>query len=84
MAHEALIREWPTLRSWLEQNRQDLYLHQNLSDAAQEWQSAARESDLLYRGLRLAQARVLGVNTPGRHEPSGARISGSIHRFERL
>ena len=61
VAHEAIIREWHTLRTWLDQNRQDLYLHQNLSDATQEWQSASREGDLLYHGLRLAQARVWAI-----------------------
>jgi hypothetical protein len=30
VAHEALIREWPTLRSWLEDNREDLRLHRQL------------------------------------------------------
>ena len=57
VAHEALIREWPTLRGWLEDNREDLRLHRHLTDAAQEWVSRNRESDMLYRGARLAQTR---------------------------
>jgi len=57
VAHEALIREWPTLRSWLEDNREDLRLHRQLTEAAQEWLTMANESDMLYRGARLAQAR---------------------------
>ncbi|MCK6582305.1 MAG: BMP family ABC transporter substrate-binding protein [Anaerolineales bacterium] len=56
VAHEALIREWPTLRSWLEENRDGLRLHRHLTDSAQEWQTLNRESDILYRGARLAQA----------------------------
>ena len=56
VAHEALIREWPTLRSWLEDNRDGLRLHRHLTDSAQEWQTSDRESDILYRGARLAQA----------------------------
>lgn len=55
VAHEALIREWPTLRSWLEENRDGLRLHRHLTDSAQEWQTSNRESDILYRGARLAQ-----------------------------
>lgn len=56
VAHEALIREWHTLRSWLEENRDNLRLHRHLTDSAQEWQTSNRESDILYRGARLAQA----------------------------
>ena len=57
VAHEALIREWPTLRGWLEDNREELRLQRNLTDAAQEWSELNREPDSLYRGARLAQAR---------------------------
>jgi len=57
VAHEALIREWPTLRGWLEDNREGLRLHRHLTEAAQEWADLDRDSDLLYRGARLVQAR---------------------------
>jgi len=57
VAHEALIREWPTLRGWLEDNRESLRLHRHLTEAAQEWSASNREQDLLYRGVRLNQAR---------------------------
>ncbi len=57
VAHEALIRKWPTLRGWLEENREGLRLHRGLTEAAQEWLASNREPDLLYRGGRLAQVR---------------------------
>src|SRR5215208_6008436 len=57
VAHEALIREWPTLRSWLEDNREGLRLHHQLTEAAQEWDSLNREPDMLYRGARLTQVQ---------------------------
>jgi WD40 repeat protein/transcriptional regulator with XRE-family HTH domain len=57
VAHEALIREWPTLRGWLEDNREGLHLHRHLTEAAQEWLACEREPDMLYRGARLAQTR---------------------------
>ena len=57
VAHEALIREWPTLRGWLEDNREGLRLHRQLTEAAQDWQAAEGEPDMLIRGARLAQAR---------------------------
>ena len=55
VAHEALIREWPTLRGWLEDNREGLRLQRQFTDAAQEWEMREREPDMLYRGARLAQ-----------------------------
>lgn len=57
VAHEALIREWPTLRGWLEDNREGLHLHRHLTEAAQEWLGCEREPGMLYRGARLAQTR---------------------------
>jgi len=57
VAHEALIREWPTLRGWLEDNREGLRLQRHLTETAQEWYAMNREPDVLYRGARLAQAR---------------------------
>lgn len=56
VAHEALIREWPTLRGWLDENRDGLRLHRHLTDAAQEWELLSRDPGMLYRGARLTQA----------------------------
>ncbi len=56
VAHEALIREWPTLREWLADDREGLRLHRHLTEAAQEWERLDRDRDALYRGARLAQA----------------------------
>lgn len=56
VAHEALIREWPTLRRWLDENREGIRLHHQLSDAAQDWQRLHNDSGVLYRGVRLSQA----------------------------
>jgi WD40 repeat protein len=56
VAHEALIREWPTLRNWLEENREGLRLHRHLTMTAQEWDTSQRDPSMLYRGARLAQA----------------------------
>jgi WD40 repeat protein len=56
VAHEALIREWPTLRNWLDENREALRLHRHLTEAAQEWEGMNRDPGVLYRGARLAQA----------------------------
>src|SRR5215212_1337201 len=64
VAHEALIREWPTLRGWLEENREGLRLHRQWTEAAQEWLKNGNSSDLLYRGARLAQAQEWAFHHP--------------------
>lgn len=56
VAHEALIREWPTLRNWIDENREGLRLHRHLTEASQEWDTLHRDPGGLYRGARLAQA----------------------------
>ncbi|VAW32614.1 High-affnity carbon uptake protein Hat/HatR [hydrothermal vent metagenome] len=55
VAHEALIREWPTLRLWLNDNRDGLRLHRHLTESAHDWQELGRDSGELYRSSRLAQ-----------------------------
>jgi len=56
VAHEALIREWPTLRGWLEEDREGLRVHRHLTESAREWERLGQEPGELYRGARLAQA----------------------------
>jgi WD40 repeat protein/DNA-binding SARP family transcriptional activator len=56
VAHEALIREWPALREWLNQDRESLRLHRHLTEAALSWEKLGHDSGELYRGVRLAQA----------------------------
>ena len=56
VAHEVLIREWPTLRAWLEEDREGVRLHRELGNAARLWQAGGREVGDLYRGARLGAA----------------------------
>jgi hypothetical protein len=56
VAHEALIREWPVLRGWPEEDREGLRIHRHLTEAAQEWARLEGEPGELYRGARLAAA----------------------------
>ncbi len=56
VAHEALIREWPALREWLDEDRQGIRLHRRITEAAQEWERLGHDNEALYGGLRLAQA----------------------------
>lgn len=54
LAHEALLREWPTLRRWLDDNREGLRLLRHLNEAAHAWDDLDRDEGELYRGARLA------------------------------
>jgi WD40 repeat protein/DNA-binding SARP family transcriptional activator len=56
VAHEALLREWPRLRAWLEEDIEGRRLHQHLGNAATEWERSDRDPAELYRGARLASA----------------------------
>jgi len=56
VAHEALLREWPRLRGWLDEDAQGRTVHRHLADAAREWNERGRDSGDLYRGARLATA----------------------------
>ncbi len=53
VAHEALLREWPRLRDWLEEDAEGRRLHRHLTHAARDWDGDPSE---LYRGPRLAAA----------------------------
>ncbi|MFI8500149.1 hypothetical protein ACIGFK_16835 [Streptomyces sp. NPDC085524] len=56
ITHEAIIRCWPRLRSWLTEDRDRLHLHRQLTDATAAWESQDRDPHALYRGARLAAA----------------------------
>lgn len=56
VAHEALLREWPRLRAWLEEDVQGHQLRQHLTHAAQQWEETGRDASEVYRGARLSVA----------------------------
>ena len=56
IAHEALIREWPRLRGWLAEDRDELRALRQLTTAARSWEENGRDDADLYRGTRLAAA----------------------------
>jgi hypothetical protein len=66
IAHEAVLREWPRLRAWLEDDVQGRLLHRRLGDAAHAWDNAGRDPSDLLRGARLEGA----VEWAGEHATS--------------
>jgi len=53
----ALIRTWPRLRRWLDEDRAGLLLHRRITEAAEEWAHANREESFLFRGATLVQTQ---------------------------
>ena len=53
VAHEALLREWPRLRRWLDQSRDDVRLQRQLASFVNEWATNKQETGFLLRGSRL-------------------------------
>jgi WD40 repeat protein len=56
LAHEALARAWPRLRSWLDDDAAGQRVLRHLSAAADGWESLGRPASELYRGARLEAA----------------------------
>jgi DNA-binding SARP family transcriptional activator/WD40 repeat protein len=54
VAHEALLREWPRLRGWLEDDAEGRRMHHHLRSAAKDWETGGSDPGELYRGARLA------------------------------
>ena len=79
VAHEALIREWPTLRNWLDEDREALRVHRHLTETAQAWQGRGRDPGELYRGARLAQA----VSWAGAHAAEMSALEGTFLKASR-
>ncbi len=55
VAHEALIRQWPRYRTWVDERREDLLLERRLETAATEWDASEREHSFLFGGGQLDQ-----------------------------
>ncbi len=63
VTHEALIRHWPRLRTWLDEGRTALRLRQSLSNDAAQWDFGDRADTLLPRwNARLEETQRLALN----------------------
>ncbi len=54
VAHEALFREWPRLRGWLDEQSADRTIRRRLVAAAQDWVDAGRDPAEVWQGSTLA------------------------------
>jgi serine/threonine protein kinase/DNA-binding SARP family transcriptional activator/WD40 repeat protein len=64
VAHEALLREWPRLREWIDEDRDAIRIRRALTQAASEWSERGRDESELYRGTRLAAADEVAALAP--------------------
>ena len=56
LAHESLVRAWPRLRDWLDDDVEGQRILRHLAAAGEAWDAMGRPDTELYRGQRLAQA----------------------------
>ena len=66
VAHEALLRDWPRLREWLQDDRADLIVLHSISSATASWIRSERDAGELARGVRLENATALMRRHPDR------------------
>ena len=60
VTHEALIRHWSRLRKWIDENRANYKLLEDLNDDAQKWDACGRADNMLPRwNVRLEEAMAL-------------------------
>lgn len=76
LAHEALITCWPRLHGWIEQDRERLRHHRQLTEATRAWLAHGRDPGTLYRGTRLARAEEMFPDHDG--DPALAPVERSF------
>ena len=74
VAHEALIRQWPRYRDWIDGQRDALLLERRLEVATREWEENERDASFLLGGGRLEQHQQWA-------ETSGLRLTTAEREF---
>lgn len=62
LTHEALIRDWPTLRDWLTNEGERRAVRQRLEEAAAHWEALQRSSEALWGDAPLDELTHTGVD----------------------
>jgi hypothetical protein len=67
LVHDALLKEWQTLRRWLDEGRKGLERRDDVETAARTWESAGKHAHALPRGEMLTYLSVAeGVSKSGK------------------
>ena len=86
LSHDVLLRAWPRLRGWLEEDQASWILHGQLADAAAAWHDSHEDPSFLYRGAQLAalqQAVTRWSVNPARSPALTGTQHGFLHASER-
>jgi hypothetical protein len=57
IVHESLLRTWPTLERWLDENHEDAIFLDQITAVAKQWDAKGRPTGLLWRGETADEAR---------------------------
>jgi WD40 repeat protein/DNA-binding SARP family transcriptional activator len=82
LSHEALLRSWPRLREWIDEDRAGLLVHRRVTAAATEWARLERDAGALYRGAHLAEALAWAERDPGAANPVEREFLGASRAVE--
>jgi WD40 repeat protein len=74
VAHEALIRNWPQLRKWIDADRAGLRTRARLTEAARDWRNSSRDTAYLYSGGRLLITEEWAASHAGELSPEEAEF----------
>jgi hypothetical protein len=69
LVHESLIKSWPKLGRWLDENQEDASFLAQLRAAAKQWEQKERVEGLLWRNEAHAEARLWRARYPQRELP---------------
>ncbi len=79
IAHEALVRVWPRLRGWLDDDVDGQRLFRHLAGAADAWDAMGRPDSELYRGTRLGRTLEWRARaTPDLNATEDAFVAASV------
>ena len=84
IAHEALIRDWPALRRWLDETVDQRAVRERVSRAVVEWERLGFTREALWRGAQLAEASRLDLTELPPREKRFLEASHKAQRRTRL
>jgi WD40 repeat protein/serine/threonine protein kinase len=77
LLHESLIKTWPALSQWLEEEQGDAQFRERLRVAAREWEASNHAEGMLWR----AEAEVDARSWKQRHRISASQLSAREERY---
>jgi WD40 repeat protein len=86
ISHDVLLRAWPRLRGWLEEDQASWILYSQMADAAASWRGSHNDPSFLYRGTPLTalqQAVTRWSENPARYPALTDTQRDFVHASER-